>query len=94
RTREIGIRLALGASPRGVLTAVFRRAATQLGTGIIAGNLLIALLMSTVGPGLWAGLVLPLAGISALMVLVGLLACIVPARRALTIQPTQALKQA
>src|SRR6185295_6839869 len=44
RTREIGIRLALGANPRHVLGNVFARAGRQLGGGIIAGNSLILLL--------------------------------------------------
>ena len=41
RTREIGIRIALGANPRRVLRTVFARAGRQLGGGIIAGNSLI-----------------------------------------------------
>ena len=44
RTREIGIRIALGATPRRVLGHVFARAGRQLGGGIIAGNSLILLL--------------------------------------------------
>ena len=41
RTREIGIRVALGANPRHVLRSVFARAGRQLGGGIIAGNSII-----------------------------------------------------
>ena len=44
RTREIGIRFALGASPRRVLGSVFARAGRQLGGGIVAGNSLILFL--------------------------------------------------
>src|SRR5438105_15613629 len=44
RTREIGIRIALGATARHVLCSVFARAGRQLGGGIIAGNSLIVLL--------------------------------------------------
>ena len=44
RTREIGIRIALGADPRRVLRTVFARAGRQLGGGIIAGNSIILLL--------------------------------------------------
>ena len=41
RTREIGIRIAMGASPRRVLRAVFARAGRQLTGGIIAGNTIV-----------------------------------------------------
>ena len=44
RTREIGIRIALGANPRHVLRSVFARAGRQLGGGIIAGNSIILLI--------------------------------------------------
>src|SRR6185295_9439948 len=44
RTREIGIRIALGATRRRVLGSVFARAGRQLGGGIIAGNSLILFL--------------------------------------------------
>ena len=44
RTREIGIRIALGASRRRVLRTVFARAGRQLAGGIIAGNGLVLLL--------------------------------------------------
>ena len=44
RTREIGIRIALGANPRSVLRTVFARAGRQLGGGIIAGNSIVLLI--------------------------------------------------
>ena len=44
RTREIGIRIALGANPRRVLRTVFARAGRQLGGGIIAGNSIVLLI--------------------------------------------------
>ncbi|MGH7467887.1 MAG: ABC transporter permease [Longimicrobiales bacterium] len=93
RAREMAIRLALGASRRGVLSAMFARAAFQLGTGILVGNLLVLLLFSGLTEWDLAGLMLALAAISGFMVLVGLLACAVPARRTLAIQPTEALKE-
>jgi hypothetical protein len=43
RTREIGVRVALGARRRRVLTAIFRRPLTQVGLGVAAGAALIAL---------------------------------------------------
>jgi putative ABC transport system permease protein len=92
RTREIGIRIALGADPRRVLRTVFARACRQLGGGIIAGNsiiLLIAWRADAVTPDLLVALVI----MSVIMAAVGVLACAAPARRALRVQPTEALRQ-
>jgi putative ABC transport system permease protein len=92
RTREIGIRLALGANPRHVLGSVFARAGRQLGGGIIAGNSLI-LLLAWRADSLTADLLVSSAITSVIMAAVGVLACAAPARRALHIQPTEALRQ-
>jgi ABC-type antimicrobial peptide transport system permease subunit len=92
RTREIGIRVALGASPRRVLGSVFARAGRQLGGGIVAGNSLI-LLIAWRADSLTTGLLVSSAITSVLMAAVGVLACAAPARRALRIQPTEALRQ-
>jgi putative ABC transport system permease protein len=86
RTREIGIRSALGAGPRRILSAIVSRTLLQVGLGVVAGAVLeVRLSEHAVESGL-------LGPIAALMVLVGLLACALPARRALRIQPTEALK--
>jgi putative ABC transport system permease protein len=92
RTREIGIRIALGANPRHVLGIVFARAGRQLGGGIIAGNTLI-LLLAWRADSLTADLVVSSVITSVIMATVGVLACAAPARRALRIQPTEALRQ-
>ena len=92
RTREIGIRIALGATPRRVLGSVFARAGRQLGGGIIAGNSLI-LLFAWRAESLTANLVASSVITSVLMAAVGVLACAGPARRALRIQPTEALRE-
>jgi putative ABC transport system permease protein len=92
RTREIGIRIALGASARRVLGSVFARAARQLGGGIIAGNSLI-LFLAWRADSLTADLLVLSAITSVIMAAVGVLACAAPARRALRIQPTEALRQ-
>jgi ABC-type antimicrobial peptide transport system permease subunit len=92
RTREIGIRIALGANPRRVLRTVFARAGRQLGGGIIAGNsivLLIAWRTDAVTPDLLVALVI----MSVIMAAVGVAACAAPAHRALRVQPTEALRQ-
>lgn len=92
RTREIGIRIALGANPRRLLRTVFARAARQLGGGIVAGNGLI-LLFAWRADSLTTDLLVSSVITSALMATVGALACAGPARRALRVQPTEALRQ-
>ena len=49
RTREIGIRIAIGASPRRVLNALFARAALQVGIGIVLANIFMPSLMTLLG---------------------------------------------
>jgi hypothetical protein len=92
RTREIGIRIALGANPRRVLRAVFARAGRQLAGGIVAGNTIV-LLIAWRTDGLEPDLVIALGIMSVVMAAIGVLACAAPARRALRVQPTEALRQ-
>jgi len=92
RTREIGIRVALGASRRRVLRTVFANAGRQLGGGIVAGNSLI-LLLAWRADSLTADLLASSVITSVIMAVVGVLACAAPARRALRVQPTEALRQ-
>jgi len=92
RRREIGIRAALGADPRRVLSGIFARAAAQLGAGILAGLMLAAAFQWLSGDtGRHAFLLLP--AVSALMLTVGVLAALGPARRGLAVQPTEALRE-
>jgi predicted permease len=103
RTREIGLRVALGASARRVITSIFRRPLTQVSVGVIAGTVLIALaaiaiqhteeLAGVAQPrGLMLGEIALLVGYAVLMFGVCTLACVVPTIRALRVQPTVALK--
>jgi predicted permease len=95
RIREIGIRIAVGANPRRVLSAVFARAGRQIGGGIIAGNVIVLLIAWRAG-AVTQDLVVtlrPSVIMSVIMAAVGLLACAAPARRALRVQPTEALRQ-
>jgi cell division protein FtsX len=100
RTREIGIRTALGANPRDVLGGIVARGTTLMGSGIVTGSaLLLWGLALGLGPtGRRADDVLAFVGylgMTAVVMLVAcLLACISPARRALRINPTDALRQA
>jgi putative ABC transport system permease protein len=87
RTREIGIRVALGAGARQVVTGIFWRAFVQLGVGLAIGSGLCVLVGRT--SPLQLAL---LAGANAMMLTVGLAACAVPVRRALRIQPAEALR--
>ena len=89
RTREIGIRSALGADSRRLLRDIFARASAQLGAGVLAGLLLAAFVR---GPMEGKGLIL-LPIVAALMMAVGLVAALGPARRGLAIQPTEALRE-
>ena len=97
RTREIGIRLALGAAPRRIVTALFSRTFGQVGVGVLIGSLPGGLLLSltlseTVSSSLWVAVVTSIAGSALFVLLVAMVTCIVPARRALRIQPTEALR--
>ena len=87
RTREIGIRAALGASQRRIVAGIFSRAFLQIGAGVLAGSGLAALL----GIGSVREVLLLLAA-DGIMLAVGLTACAVPLRRALRIAPTEALR--
>jgi ABC-type antimicrobial peptide transport system permease subunit len=94
RTREIGLRTALGASQSRLLAGIFTRALVLVGSGIAAGNAVLVLIISQSDEvaltEMWDALVVT----SSVMLAVGLLGCLEPARRALRIQPTDALKEA
>jgi predicted permease len=93
RTREIGVRVALGAQPLHVLTTVFKRPFVQVALGIGVGAIL--------GFGLanddLSEVHLDVLGYTAVFMLSTILccalACLVPTRRALRIQPTEALRE-
>ena len=93
RTREIGIRVALGADRRRIVAAIFSRPVAQVGLGIIAGGGLVAALVRVVIGALTTREVGLVVAYAALMMGVCMLACIVPARRALRVEPTEALRE-
>jgi len=85
--------LTSGAHPRRILTAIFARAARQLGIGAAIG-LAMAIALNSASQGETTGgqarVVLP--AVAAIILVVGLLATWGPARRGLRIQPMEALK--
>jgi predicted permease len=95
RTREIGIRLALGAGRRSVLWLVMRDGVLLVGLGAAIG-LAAALSLSRLVRSLLYGLQAhdPAAAAAGIVVLlaVAALAVLVPARRAMTIEPSEALR--
>jgi ABC-type antimicrobial peptide transport system permease subunit len=95
RTREIGIRVALGASPAEVVKTTLRRAAIQVGLGTALGyglGLLASgareLLAFRIGDG--GPWILP--AVTALFAIAGVAATWAPVRRALRIRPIEALR--
>jgi putative ABC transport system permease protein len=95
RTREIGIRIALGAQPRSVLWLVMKEGAKFSLTGIalgLAGAFVVTRLLSSELYGVSALDPLTFAGVAVLMALVTMAACYVPARRAMAVDPLVALR--
>jgi putative ABC transport system permease protein len=94
RTQEIGVRMALGATRRDVVTLVVRQAAWPVSIGLVGGAAASALLtrvlsgqlyeVSPVDPVTFGAVILTLA-------IVALFASLVPARRAAAVDPTRAL---
>jgi predicted permease len=94
RWREIGVRAALGAQPRHLLIGIFGRAAVPLLIGAIIGCALALRLHSSLPIAEAGGLSIPgvVPASAALMIVVGLLAVAGPARRAIRIDPIEALR--
>jgi hypothetical protein len=97
RTREIGVRTALGASSARVVLAIARRAFLQLIVGTAAGVALALWFLGQVvdDPSTYAiGPGSIVTGCASFMFAVGILACVVPTARGLRIQPVEALREA
>jgi hypothetical protein len=93
RTREIGVRMALGGTPRHIVSAVFAQPLRQLGIGLVAGVVLVAYMTGMMKTGLpSAGQLLMLGAYAVAMTAVCMIACVVPTRRARAVEPTDALR--
>jgi putative ABC transport system permease protein len=95
RTPEIGVRMALGASRSNVVGLVFRQAATPVAFGLVAGIALSALLTRVLSAqlfGVTAGDPLTFAIVVTVLAAVALVASVVPATRAASVDPTKTLR--
>jgi ABC-type antimicrobial peptide transport system permease subunit len=93
RRREIGIRSALGAGGGRLIRGVLAKAARQIAIGIGTGTAIAALIVQSLASnGIDLREVILLLAVAGFMMGVGLLAAVGPVRRALRIEPTEALK--
>jgi putative ABC transport system permease protein len=95
RTQEIGVRIAIGATTRDILNLVFRQGMIPLGIGLAIGltaslavNQLLKSMLVQVSPADPVTLVVA----SSVLILAALLGCLIPARRAIRVDPVDALR--
>lgn len=96
RRREFGIRLALGATPGGILSLVLRQGLVFVGLGLgigivvsaFAGNLAKSFLYQVQPADMWT-----YSGVVLLLLVVGCAAALIPAQRAATVDPMAALRE-
>jgi ABC-type antimicrobial peptide transport system permease subunit len=95
RTREIGLRIALGAHRNSVLRLIVRRTFALIGAGLVLGGTAAVVLGRLIEPALYVSGFDPLSltiGVGVLLV-GGVIASVVPVRRATSIDPMRALRQ-
>jgi ABC-type antimicrobial peptide transport system permease subunit len=95
RTREIGIRLALGASSQGLMTLVVKQALVLAACGVAAG-VAIAIPLSPLVAGQLYGVPaldpITIAGVAIMLMIVAIAAAVIPARRVLRVDPAITLR--
>ena len=95
RTQEIGVRIALGASFRNIMLLVMRRGLWQIVAGLalgLAAAFPAARLMASLPIGVSPTDPVVFIAVAAVLALVGLIACWLPARRAAALDPVQAIR--
>jgi putative ABC transport system permease protein len=95
RTHEIGIRVALGASSRAIITLIMRQAVMVVAAGLvvgIVGSLVLTRLIASTLFGIEATDPITFVVVSLLLLAAALVACIVPTWRALKVHPSEVLR--
>jgi predicted permease len=95
RTREIGVRMALGARPRDVTSMILGRGLKLSAIGLMAGAALagaLGVLLRSLLFGVKPAAPLVYAGTAASLIIVALAACVIPAQRAARVDPVVALR--
>jgi predicted permease len=96
RTHEIGVRMAIGASPGAVMKLILGEGLRLVVLGLalgVAGAFALTRSLSSLLYGVGAGDPLTFAGVAVVLAVVALAACAVPARRAMAIDPMLALRE-
>ena len=96
RAHEIGVRMAIGASPGAVMKLILSEGLRLVVIGLalgVAGAFALTRSLSSLLYGVGSGDPLTFAGVAAVLALVALAACAVPARRAMRVDPMLALRQ-
>src|SRR6185503_9874171 len=95
RTREFGVRMALGARATDVLTMVLGHAARIVGAGVVIGLMTAVFVSRLLQASLFQVTRTDPAtylSVSMLLILIALMACVIPARRATAVNPIVALR--